>query len=211
MNTADKTDLLAEGLRTERLSMDRLTSDDIAAWVPFFTFDDSSSRYLGLESRDPEVMAQQWIEKQMARYEDKNGLLALRSLEDGRLIGMAGLLLQELDGEQIVEIGYHILGEFRNKGYASEAARSLRRHAFDTELALEVYSIIHEDNDLSCKVAHRNGMLLDRETTYKGLKVKVYKAEKYLTKVSFGEYLGMAFVAFLILIFLGWLVQTLFF
>ena len=46
--------------------------------------------------------------------------------ETGELIGDCGLTLQNINGELLPEIGYHIRRDCQRQGYAAEAARSCR-------------------------------------------------------------------------------------
>jgi RimJ/RimL family protein N-acetyltransferase len=199
-------------LPSSELSSDRLTFHLIdesihQEWLPFFK-DEGSTRYLSLDSGTPEEQCQRWIKKQLGRYENGNGLLALRDKDSGALIGMCGAITQLVDGKEEVEIAYHILPEKRNLGYASEAARAIKKYVFDVEFVTELVSLVHKDNEYSKGVAHRNGMLPDGETKFNGDPVVVYRAKKYLEEVSFGEYLGAGFVLFLLIIIVVYLIQV---
>lgn len=120
--------------------------------------------------QDPEVMyayehdfsdadVQAWLERQLARYEkDGFGLYAMVRKADGAIVGQAGLTMQPCEGEQVLEIGYHLKKRYWHKGYAAEVARGCRDYAFSALCAPAVYSIVKSDNFASQKVAQRMGM-----------------------------------------------------
>jgi len=123
--------------------------------------------------------AEFWIEKQLSRYEENRfGLMALINKENGKFIGMCGLLSQELDGEPVVEIGYHLLNPYWGNGYATEAASYFKDLAFKNNYTSEIVSIIDEGNVPSENVAQRNGMKWWKATKYQDLNVNVYRILK---------------------------------
>ena len=84
------------------------------------------------------------------------------------LAGYCGFFPQEVDGNMEIEIGYRLRRDFWNRGLATEGARTVRDHSF-RDLKLErVISLIHPENQASRRVAEKNGMVLQRETTFKG-------------------------------------------
>ena len=56
---------------------------------------------------------------------------------------------------ELMEIGWHFLVEGRGKGYATEAARRLLRHGFETMGLAEIVAVIVPANTTSSKVAER--------------------------------------------------------
>ena len=76
------------------------------------------------------------------------------------MIGDCGLTLQNIDGEVLPEIGYHIRRNEQGRGYASEAARRCIRYALEERNLPAVYSYMKYDNLASCRVAQKNGMRL---------------------------------------------------
>ena len=46
--------------------------------------------------------------------------------ETGEFIGDCGITIQDIDGEMLPEIGYHIHKKYWRKGFAKEAARAVR-------------------------------------------------------------------------------------
>ena len=91
------------------------------------------------------------------------------------LVGQAGLLIQEVDGGTMMEIGYSILPKHWKKCYASEAAVKCRDYAFKNGFTNELISIIHVDNLASVKVAEINGMTLWKTVDFKDMPVHIFK------------------------------------
>src|SRR5579862_3539445 len=91
---------------------------------------------------DPETMrfypepcdqdgVQQWIERNRERYQkDGVGLWAMHLKSTTELIGDCGVILQEVDGERLYEIGYHLRRDCWGQGLATEAAVACRDWAF---------------------------------------------------------------------------------
>jgi ribosomal-protein-alanine N-acetyltransferase len=117
-----------------------------------------------------------WIERQLKRYKtDGFGLNALIEKASGAFVGQCGLLRQEVDGVQELEIGYHLLPKFWKKGFAAEAASACRIFAFENRMTTSIISIIHPQNIASQRVAERNGMKKEKETVWCGLPALVYR------------------------------------
>lgn len=143
-------------LETQRLKLRQLAETDFDAW--------------GAILRDPEVMyayehgfsdgeVRQWLDRQQQRYEKYGfGLWAVIEKSSGELIGDCGITMQDWNGREVPEIGYHLRRDKWHRGYATEAAVACREYAFITLGFQEVYSIIRENNLPSQRVALRNGM-----------------------------------------------------
>ena len=97
--------------------------------------------------------------------------------KSGKFVGQCGLLIQVVDGIEL-EVGYSIMPEFRNQGFASEASQKCIQYAFEKGLQESVISIIHVDNVESEKVALKNKMVLDRRTIYNNNPVNIYRIKK---------------------------------
>ena len=98
----------------------------------------------------------EWIAWSLRNYDDFGfGLLAVEPLGEARLIGDCGLTFQDVEGEQLLEVGWHILSAERGKGYATEAARAVLAHAWESLGASFVCSKVHPENTASATVAGR--------------------------------------------------------
>ncbi len=158
---------------SERLSFKPLSEKDKPQWVKFLT-DSRSNEFMPPVAQVAEYV-DPWFDKQFMRYENNlYGFLGIHLEGEDEIIGQAGLLLQDLHGEQVLEVGYHLMPEYWGKGYASEAAQFFKKLAFDNNLTKKLYSMIHEDNLPSKKVALKNGMNLEDKTTVWNLPVELY-------------------------------------
>lgn len=150
---------LLNGEETERLRFRLLQNEDFEAWVPLFRHPDVA-RFLGLDPGLTErELCQLWFDKVYNRYEkDTGGMNVLIDKQSNRLVGQCGLLVQTVEEKKRLEVGYSMLPEFWNMGYASEAAQKCRDFAFTNDFTDSLISIVHVDNIGSASVARKNGM-----------------------------------------------------
>jgi ribosomal-protein-alanine N-acetyltransferase len=108
---------------------------------------------------------------------DRDGLpsqFAMIIRSSSALVGYCGFFHHEVDGKMEIEIGYRLDSNFWNRGLTTEAARAVRNHGF-RDLKLDyVISLIHPENNPSRRVAEKNGMTLERETTFRGFPTFVF-------------------------------------
>ncbi len=135
---------------------------------------------------DPETMrfypapydragVEQWIERNLRRYaEHGHGLWAMVLKETGEMIGDCGLAVQQVDGADEVEIGYHVRRDFWGKGLATEAARACRDYGFARLPVERLISLIRPENVPSWRVAEKVGMTVWKETMRANLLHRVY-------------------------------------
>lgn len=169
---------LLDGLQTERLIFRKILLSDYDQWVEFFK-DPQTSLHWNEEKETPEKECTKWYEKQFSRYrEDRGGMNALIEKASGKLVGHCGLLVQIVDGAQELEIGYSFLPAFWSKGYASEAAQFCRDVALRNGFAESLISIISVTNTPSENVARKNGMIVEKTTTYNGNRVNIFRITK---------------------------------
>jgi len=104
------------------------------------------------------------------------GLFALEEKTTSALVGRAGIF--EPDGWPGFELGWMLRRQSWGKGYATEAARRVLRHAF-TEMKRErVISLIREGNAPSIRVAERLGEQLAGRAVIFGQEALVYGIDR---------------------------------
>lgn len=162
--------------QTARLVIRPVEAGDAADWCDYFRNNDGL-KFVGIaDISNVEECAKQWVERQLWRYQTKQyGLLALRDKNSNALVGQCGLLLQQVDDKFELEIGYHVLPKYWGNGFATEAAHLFRDYAFNNKLRDTLISIIHVDNVRSQRVAEKNNMTREAQTTFKGFPVFVYR------------------------------------
>jgi len=166
-----------DGLETERLKTRFLKPEDAMLWAEFCA-DPICTAYFGYDnSLCPLQRAQEWITFAMKRYETgRLGLQALISRENGAFIGQCGLIVQEVNGREVIEIGYHLISKYHGNGYATEAAQMFRDYGFEHNFADSIVSIIHPLNTNSKKVAIRNGMkLVETKALFRGKECNLFR------------------------------------
>ncbi len=163
---------------TIRLRFRLIENSDFSSWINFFK-DPSSFKHWIEQRQDPEIECRKWYEKQENRYaSDLGGMNALVEKSTGNLIGYSGLLIQYVDDKEELEVAYSLLPAYRNKGYATEAAHRCRDYAFENNFTDSVISIVSITNTPSSNVAVKNGMLLEKQTSYRENQVNIFRIEK---------------------------------
>lgn len=169
---------LLHGQQTSRLNFRSISQSDYDAWLKFFQ-DPNTSLHWVEEKESAEDACKNWYEKQAWRYSNNmGGMNALIEKSSGLLIGHCGLLVQTVDGTTELEIGYSFLPEFWGKGYALEAAAKCKDYAFENDIAESLISIISLTNLPSQNVALKNGMMIQKQTLYKGNQVYIFRINK---------------------------------
>jgi Acetyltransferase (GNAT) domain len=90
---------------------------------------------------------EQWIERNRQRYQhDGVGLWAMELKKTQEFIGDCGIILQQVEGEPLYEIGYHLRRDLWGQGLATEAAIACRNWAFTHLKADRLISLIRPEN-----------------------------------------------------------------
>lgn len=175
----EKEYIYEDNLESDRLRTRFLTELDIPVWAEFFRDKEAFEYFPWFDAETPEAKSIQWIERQFNRYKAKTfGLQALIEKESGILVGQSGLLMQEVDGITETEVSYHVLKKFWGKGFAPEASGLFINFAFESNIADSVISIIDTKNIRSQRVAEKNGLKRENETTWSGIHVFIYRIDR---------------------------------
>ena len=112
-----------------------------------------------------------WTRKEVQDLIDKHGPMAHETglgfqavirRETNELIGDCGITIQNIDGVDEHEIGYHFSRHHWGHGYATEAAQALKAFGFDKLGLKKLCSYMADDHHPSRRVAERNGMTLEK-------------------------------------------------
>ena len=143
-------------LRTARLRLREYSLADFDALFEMLSDAETMRHY---PEHFDEEMTLKWIEKNIRRYKEYGfGLWAVILEETGEFIGDCGLTVQNIDGELLPEIGYHIHKKYWRQGFAGEAARAVRDWSFENTEYDRLYSYMKYTNEASCATAIAMGM-----------------------------------------------------
>ena len=150
-------------LETKRLFLREMNMDDYDALYAVLADTDIMQHY---PYAFDEKRVREWIKRNMDRYRDNGfGLWAVCLKENGEMIGDCGLTLQNIAGEMLPEIGYHIRRDCQHKGYAKEAASAVLEWALRNTEYPSFYSYCKYTNEVSYKTAESIGMHFEKEYT----------------------------------------------
>lgn len=165
-----------DGLQSERLYTRFLTLEDISQWSAFFDSKIATEFTMDFGPITSEEKGKIWIEKQLNRYaENRYGLQAIILKSNGKLIGQCGLLHQIVNGKDELEVGYHFLPEYWGNSYAPEAAKTFMEFAKTHNLSDSITSLIAINNLRSQRVAEKNGLQREPQTTWMDKEIYVYR------------------------------------
>ncbi len=165
-----------EILQTPRLILREFTPADTDPLVQVLG-DPETMRYYPVALNGAGI--ERWIARNRERCRsDGVGLWAMELIATHELIGDCGIVRQQIDGDELYEIGYHLRRERWGHGYATEAASACRDWAFAHLQADRLVSLIRPENLPSRSVAERIGMSFWKEVTFFGLPHDVYSIAK---------------------------------
>jgi len=143
-------------IETERLYLRELTSADQENWSRVLS-DPIAMKYYPHPLSAEEVT--KWLEWTLDNYRKyRHGFWAVILKEGDIFIGDCGITMQNIEGEIVPEIGFHIIKDYWNRGYATEAALACREYAFNVLNYPRVFSYTTIDNVPSQRVAQKTGM-----------------------------------------------------
>jgi RimJ/RimL family protein N-acetyltransferase len=175
-----------EILQTPRLILRELTPQDADA-LALVLSDAETMRYYPVPFDRAGV--ERWIERNRERYRDDGvalwamemkhpPALHLPASDLPNMIGDCGIVVQNVGGERLYEIGYHVRRDLWGRGLATEAAIACRDWAFSHLQVERLISLIRPENLASRKVAERNGMTVWKELHWGGSLHYVYSVER---------------------------------
>lgn len=148
-------------IETERLLLREYSRDDFDALYEIMSDPETMQHYPAPFDKE---RTGRWIEWNLENYSKLGfGLWAVVLKETGAFIGDCGITLQDIDGEHLPEIGYHIHKKYWRRGYAKEAAQAVRDWAFGHTDYPALYSYCKYTNEASFKTAEAIGMHFHKE------------------------------------------------
>ena len=143
-------------METERLLLREYTPEDFDTLYEILSDPETMRHYPAPFDAE---RTKRWIDWNLENYEKYGfGLWAVVLKETGEFIGDCGITIQNIDGEMLPEIGYHIHKKYWRRGFGKEAARAVRDWGFrNTEYDI-FYSYMKYTNIGSWSTALANGM-----------------------------------------------------
>lgn len=140
-------------IETARLLLREFVPEDLEQLAPIFADAETMRFYPAPFTRERTAG---WISWNLRLYAERgHGLWALIRRADGLFLGDCGLVPQQIAGDELIEIGYHVRREQWGQGYATEAALACRAYAFDRLGVPRICSIVDPANHASRRVAAR--------------------------------------------------------
>lgn len=167
-------------VETDRLKIRRFYKKDLE---PLFAIMKKPEVMYAWENGFSKGETRKWLNLQYNRYrKDGFAYYAVTLKDSGKLIGQAGLIKNEINGNNITELGYIFDDGAWGQGYAAEAARACVELAFGQFALSELYAMIRPENAASVKLAVKLGMRKTGEfiKTYQGKEMPhdIYTLEK---------------------------------
>lgn len=163
-------------LETPRLQLRELVPDDLDALAKVLS--DPITMQFYPKPYDRQGITD-WIERNRRRYQEHgHSLWGMVLKSSGELIGDCGLAMQNVEGQNEIEIGYHVRRDHWKQGYSTEAARACRDYGFAQLKAPCLISLIRPENIASRRVAEKNGMIILKEVIWANLPHVVYAIER---------------------------------
>jgi RimJ/RimL family protein N-acetyltransferase len=108
-----------------------------------------------------------WIARMLLEYEERGfGLWVVEDREEGGFLGNVGPMVQTVDGEQEIELGWSITPKRAREGIASEAAAACRDYCWDVLGLDHLVALVRPENTPSRGVAERTGMKVWKEVDH---------------------------------------------
>lgn len=153
-----------EPIETERLRLRMFRADDLDALAEIYA-DNEVMQWMGTGGTVPRERVEAAIPRFNERFREHGfGLFAVERKEDNALIGWCGIV--HLDNTPEVEIGYMLGQPFWGKGYATEAAMSVRDFAFNVVGLPRLVGITRPGNTRSQHVLEKIGLRYERDAVY---------------------------------------------
>lgn len=148
-------------IETERLVLRNYTSVDFDALYEIMSDTETMQHY---PAPFDENKTRNWIAWNLDNYEKYGfGLWAVVLKETQEFVGDCGITLQNIDGEILPEIGYHIHKKYWRNGFAKEAAQAVRDWVFQNTQYDTIYSYMKYTNVASYSTAIAIGMKKEKE------------------------------------------------
>ncbi|WEZ15543.1 GNAT family N-acetyltransferase [Bacillus safensis] len=142
---------------TERLKLRTMNDHDASFLYDELFQDEEVMKYY--PSLKDEQQTKEWIawnQKNDRMY--NTSLWIIEDKETNERLGQSGIVLQNIEGQTELEIGYMLKKAAWGNGYAAEAANGCLTYGFEEMKVRRMVSLIRPENEASVKVALKMGM-----------------------------------------------------
>jgi len=144
-------------LSTNRLILCEMSENDLGHLQQIFD-EAISMTFYTLEQKSEK--ANIWIDHMLDSYKKNGfGMWLCFEEESQKFVGQCGLMKNEIDRNEEMELGYSVLRKYWNRGYATEAAQACIHYAFENLNTEQVVSLIDKENQPSIQVSKKIGMV----------------------------------------------------
>ncbi len=165
-------------LDSKRLYLRRITQSDLNYLLKLDS-NPEVMRYIGPVKTERDQI-QRVIDYIIDYYSQKPGLGIFAAITKDTQEFIGWFELANLEKTEEIELGYRLLPEFWDKGYASEMSTVLRDYAFDKIGLQRIAGITHHENFASQRVLQKTGLIYQKDAHYYNLDVKYFS----LTKIA---------------------------
>ena len=155
---------------TKRLTLAPFVDDDYTVLVKVLG-DPTVMKYVGHGEPWPPSQVQKYLDSCMGG-QDFFTMYSIRN-QLGEFVGEIGFQNAEILDLKFIEFGYTIAPSHQNQGFASEAATVLLDQA--KSFHNDIFSLIHEGNHASQRLATKLGMVVDRKVFAYGSLHRLYR------------------------------------
>jgi RimJ/RimL family protein N-acetyltransferase len=166
--------------QTKRLIIREFTPSDLDDLARLLA--DSEVMRFSISGPLNKEQAKEMLQKRILDHYEKYGFSLYALIYQDAFIGFAGLIVQKIDGEDLVELGYRLNPKYWGQGFATEAAIAICHYGFDQLKLDEIISIIDPKNTRSLAVASRIGMYFWKKTLFHNIPVQIYVLERLSMK-----------------------------
>jgi RimJ/RimL family protein N-acetyltransferase len=151
-------------LTTERLGLQRLTPADLE-WLTDLEKDPVVMRHLG-GPKPPSHVEEMLRVRVLAYYDAHPGLGVWKTIERSTNLPLGIHILNHIQGESIVQVGFVLCQSAWGRGYATEMGRALVGHAFGTLRLPWIAGIASLDNEASQRALQKIGLRRNGERSF---------------------------------------------
>ena len=162
-------------IESRNLILRTMKEEDFNSMLRIFT-DENVMKSFNLRSFS-RLQMQNWMDRNLNHQKKYGyGLYSVILKLNQELIGDCGLEKTQFEGRECIEIGYDFLSKYWNKGYATEAAKSIKDYAIEKlKIDLRILcSFIRKNNRASQRVAEKIGMQRVKEYNTDGIDYYLY-------------------------------------